>query len=90
MRAAKAKGVKFGRKGFHELFVETGKVAEYRKLRRNEVPVKTACSAIDLPRATYMKWKHIIEPEPEIDDEGGERRDKIIAALRALDLKPRK
>jgi hypothetical protein len=24
------------------------------------------------------------------DDEGGERRDKIIAALRALDLKPRK
>lgn len=42
MRSAKARGVRFGRKTFAELFVDTGKVAEYRKMRRDGVPVKDA------------------------------------------------
>lgn len=70
MRSAKARGVRFGRKTFAELFVDTGKVAEYRKLRRDGVPVKAALKEIEMPRSTYKKYQEIIEPPPPVDDIG--------------------
>lgn len=70
MRSAKARGVRFGRKTFAELFVDTGKVAEYRKLRRGGMPTKEALKRIEMPRSTYKKYQEIVEPPPEIDDIG--------------------
>ena len=70
MKATKERGVKLGRKTFAELYVETGRLAEYHRLRREGAPIKQALNAINAPQPTYRKYKDLFEV-PRVDDIGG-------------------
>lgn len=73
-KIAKERGVKFGRKTFAELYIETGKVEEFKRLRAKEShTIKDACKMLDIPVTTYQKWKDVFNEEP-IDDIGQEGR----------------
>lgn len=74
-RAARAKGVKMGRKTFAELYVDTGRVAAFRRLRADGKLVKEALAELKIPKATYIKWKNEFNEVEPIDDIGGRNED---------------
>lgn len=76
-QAAKARGVRFGRKTFQELYVDTGLVARFQELRREGVPVKMAVREIGGKWSTYRKYKHVFEPPPEVDDVGSAEGEPV-------------
>lgn len=70
-KAARAKGVRMGRKTFAELYVDTGRVAAFQQLRRDGKLVKEALAELSIPKATYIKWKEAFNEARPIDDIGG-------------------
>lgn len=70
IKAAKARGVQFGRKSFHQKWVLGGAVAKFQELRRQGVAPKEALAETGIPRTTYNKWRLIMEPPPPVDDIG--------------------
>jgi DNA invertase Pin-like site-specific DNA recombinase len=74
-RAARAKGVKMGRKTFAELYVDTGRVAEFQQLRKSGKLVREALAELKIPKATYIKWKDAFNETAPIDDIGGTDED---------------
>ncbi len=73
-KIAKEKGVKFGRKPFSELYIETGIVENFKRLRhKGGYTIKAACKELEIPMTTYQKWKEVFNEET-IDDIGGDAR----------------
>lgn len=71
MAAAKARGAKFGRKGFDELFVESGIVADYQRLVQSGMKPTAAREKLKIPASTYRKYKPTFDPvRPMVDDPG--------------------
>ncbi len=67
MAAAKARGAKFGRKGFEEKYVETGIVDQYRKLVQGGMKSADARAKLKIPTSTYRKYQTQCESKrPEV------------------------
>ena len=69
-KIARERGVRFGRKTFKELYIDTGKVDAYQKLRFETVPSKTARAQLGIKDPTFRKYRDIFEPSVPIDDIG--------------------
>jgi len=65
---AKAKGKRFGRKTFAELY-SPARIAEFQEARTQGMSITDACTKLKIPRATYLKYKDVFNSEP-VDDIG--------------------
>ena len=79
-QAAKERGVLFGRAGFAQKYIESGRVEEFQKLwnqRKAERGTITSVLAdLKIPRSTYIKYRDIFLSGP-IDDIGSGESDEI-------------
>ncbi len=67
-KAAKARGVKFGRKTFAELYLETGKVAEFqRDLRESGGTIEAVRKRQKIPLGTFKKWRDVFMGTSTLD-----------------------
>jgi DNA invertase Pin-like site-specific DNA recombinase len=71
MEAARARGAKFGRQTFEELYILSGRVEEFQRLVKGGMPSKTACKELNIPDPTFRKYRNVFEPVvPAVDDLG--------------------
>jgi DNA invertase Pin-like site-specific DNA recombinase len=67
MRIARERGVKFNKHDFEALYMATGKIKEFRRLRFVEgLNIAQACEKLGIPRTTHTKWKEVFEAPDDI------------------------
>lgn len=82
--AAKARGVKFGRKTFDELYT-VEQIAEFQKLRASGVSITAALAHIQMPMATYRKYKERMDgksAEPKQEGLSAEAEPSKVVPIR--------
>jgi DNA invertase Pin-like site-specific DNA recombinase len=70
-RSAKARGVQFGKKTFQQLYLETGRVAEFqREYAASGDDAKSVAKRLKIPEGTWKKGKHVFLEITTIDIDG--------------------
>ncbi len=67
-KAAQKRGVRIGRKTYHELYEETGIADEMRRLLKNGVGPRQACEQAGMKYTTFCKHKEKLLPAPNVDE----------------------